>query len=200
VNVKPSTWVGHSGTPVAQEVGARLGWPVYDHELLKKIAEEMGLRVNLLESVDERHQSWLLESLQSLSSSPQVTESRYVRHLVETILSLGIHGQCVIVGRGAAQLLPEPRTLRVRLVARREDRVERIARMHGLTRDQAERKTDEIDRDRFRFVKSHFHKDPTDLLQYDLILNASRWSVAECAGTIIDALRRLEARQPGDVR
>ena len=189
---------GAPGTAVAREVGGLLSWPVYDHELLEKIAQEMGLRVNLLESVDELHQSWLLESLQALSSSPHVTESSYVRHLVETILSLGFHGHCVIVGRGAAQLLPEARTLRVRLMARREDRVERIAQMHGLARDQAERKTDEIDRDRVRFVKNHFHKDPTDLLHYDLILNASRWSVAECADFIVQGCRSLQKRlRPG---
>ena len=45
---------GTQGTAVGHEVGRRLGWPVYDHELLERIAQEMGLRTNLLESVDER--------------------------------------------------------------------------------------------------------------------------------------------------
>ena len=51
---------GAPGTSVAQEVGKRLGWPVYDHQLLERIAQEMGLRVNLLETIDERRQSWIL--------------------------------------------------------------------------------------------------------------------------------------------
>ena len=35
---------GARGTSTAREVGARLGWTVYDHELLERIAQEMKLR------------------------------------------------------------------------------------------------------------------------------------------------------------
>ena len=46
---------GTLATSVAQEVGRRLGWQVYDHELLERIAQEMHVRTALLDSVDERH-------------------------------------------------------------------------------------------------------------------------------------------------
>src|SRR5438270_482270 len=97
---------GCPGSRSAHEAGARLGWLVYDHELLERIAQEMGLRVELLESIDERRQSWLLETVKSFGLQRSVTESSYVYHLAETVLSLGTHGHCVIVGRGAAQILP----------------------------------------------------------------------------------------------
>ena len=64
-----SRQAGSPGTSVGREVGNRLGWPVYDDELLKIIAEEMGLRVSLLKSVDERKQHWLLESMQAMEPS-----------------------------------------------------------------------------------------------------------------------------------
>src|SRR5262249_35408109 len=83
---------GCPGPSVGREVGTRLGWPVYDHELLERIAQEMGLRVSLLESVDERRRSWLLESVEALSTAPNVSEAAYVRRLAETLLSLGAHG------------------------------------------------------------------------------------------------------------
>src|SRR6516165_1938589 len=50
---------GTQGTAVAREVGRLLGWNVYDHELLERIAQDMGLRSSLLETVDERQQGWL---------------------------------------------------------------------------------------------------------------------------------------------
>src|SRR5439155_13551970 len=59
---------GTPGTSVAREVGAGLGWQVYDHELLERIAAENGLRLNLLESVDERHKSWLTECVEALGA------------------------------------------------------------------------------------------------------------------------------------
>jgi hypothetical protein len=58
-----SRQAGTQGTLVAHEVGNLLGWHVYDHELLELIAQQMGLRTALLESIDERQQSWLRESI-----------------------------------------------------------------------------------------------------------------------------------------
>jgi len=191
---------GCPGTSVAREVGARLGWPVYDHELLQIIAEEMGLRVNLLESIDERRQSWILENLATFGEAKFVSESSYVRHLVQTILSLGSHGQCIIVGRGAAQLLPPEPTLRVRLIGRRQDRVTALAARLGIPPTDAQRKVDEIDRERVRFVTDHFQKDPRDVLQYDLLLNTSRWSVSDCADLIVHALHDLQTGLAGKGR
>src|SRR5262245_50371777 len=53
---------GTEASAVAQEVGRLLGWQVYDRQLLEKIAQDMGLRANLLESVDERRHGWLAEA------------------------------------------------------------------------------------------------------------------------------------------
>ncbi len=183
---------GAPGTSVAHEVGARLGWPVYDHELLEQIAKEMGLRVNLLESIDERRQNWMLEALEAFAEAPYVSENSYVRHLIQTVLSLGAHGQCIIVGRGAAQILPAATTLRVRLIGALPDRIASYAQRFGLAPQDAARKVEEINRDRTAFIKDHFQKDPADPLQYDLILNISRWSVSECADLIVRAVHQFQ--------
>jgi cytidylate kinase len=185
---------GAGGTSVARAVAARLGWPVYDHELLERIAQEKGLRVRLLESIDERRQSWLVESMEGFSEMPSVSENAYVRHLVETVLSLGMHGHCIIVGRGSAQVLPPATTLRVRLVALRRDRIARTAQRLSLSEHAATRQVDEEDRERIRFLKEHFRSDPTDPGRYDVVLNTSTWSYEECADLIVQALHRLEKR------
>jgi cytidylate kinase len=183
---------GAPGTSVAQAVAARLHWPVYDHELLERIAEEMGLRVDLLKSVDERRQSWVLEVMEAFAGGKHVSESSYVRHLVHTLLALAAHGECVIVGRGAAQVLPRGSALKVRLVADLADRVKAISARFGLPAAEAGRKVEEIDRERTAFIRAHFQKDPAEPHQYDLILNTSRWSVADCAGLIVRALQILQ--------
>jgi cytidylate kinase len=187
---------GTFGTTLARELGRRLDWPVYDHELLERIAQETGLRVSLLESVDERPQGWLQEAFRGFTEVPQVSENAYVRHLVETVLSLGKHGHCVIVGRGAAQILPAETTLRVRLIAPRKDRVATAARRLGLSQAEAARWVEDTDRERVRFVRDHFLKDPTDPAQYDLVLGTARWTDEDCAELIAQAMRRLEARAP----
>ena len=187
---------GARGTSTAREVGARLGWAVYDHELLERIAQEMKLRTSLLESVDEKRVSWLQECVEALASVPSVSGSAYVRHLTETLLSLAAHGECVIVGRGAAQVLPAETTLRVRLVAPMEWRLRAMSQKLGVSREEAACQVERIDRERVDFVRDHFHKEATDPRQYDLVLNSSRFTVGECADLIVEALHRLQAHTP----
>lgn len=185
---------GANGPAIARAVGESLNWPVYDKELVQKIADEMGLHANLLQSVDEKQIGWLKECLRSFTSEPNVNEMAFVRQLLETLLSLAAHGECVIIGRGAAVVLPAETTLKVRLVAPVRERVESIWQRLGISRAEAENWVRKTDCERQRFVVDHFHKDPSDPQYYDLVLNTSRFTVAECTEFIVEALRRLQAR------
>jgi cytidylate kinase len=180
---------GAGGTLVARELGALLNWPVYDHELLEFIATELGVQTRILEGVDERGKNWLAECLESLSSSTGVSQSAYVHRLVGTVLSLAAHGACIIVGRGAAHFLRGDSTLRVRLIGPRQERIAAKRRRLGITEEEAARQVDATDRERTCFVKDHFHKDPADPGNYDLILNSTKFSIRQCAELIIKALR-----------
>ena len=186
---------GTPATAVAQEVGRLLGWQVYDRELLEKIAQDMGLRSNLLESVDERRQNWLAEALQGLMSVSFASQSGFVHHLVKTVLALGTHGECVIVGRGAAFILPPATTLRVNLVGSVQERVAAWGQTLGISEQKAAEQVRTLDRARADFLQSHFLKTPTDPCNFDLVLNAPRLSVVQLAELIAEALRRLVARQ-----
>jgi cytidylate kinase len=128
-----------------------------------------------------------------VQDSPWASESAFVHHLVETVLALGVHGECVIVGRGASFILPPETTLRVRLIAPVRNRVAVLSRKLGLSEKEAAHKVRTIDRQRNDFVHDHFQKNPTDPHHFDLILDASRMSVADLATLIIEALTRLKA-------
>jgi cytidylate kinase len=188
-----SRTTGALGTSVARVVGSRLGWKVYDHELLEQIARDMNVRVGLLEGVAEKHVSWIREMMEAFSAGPQVNEQTYLKHLVGTVLSLGARGRCVLVGRGAAHFLPAARTLRVRLTAPLDFRVAVISRERGLSREQARRFIEKSDRERARFLREHFLADPEDSARYDLILNAARFGAVGCAELIVEGLHHLEA-------
>lgn len=189
-----SRQTGARGNTIAREAGQQLGWLVYDHELLERIAQEMKVRVSLLESVDERRVNWLEEQVEAFAHVPYVSENAYCRHLVQTVLSLGLHGECIILGRGANFILPARTTLRVRLVAGLEDRIGVMAQEFGISSHEAARLVRETDRQRAAFIREHFHQDVADPLHYDLVLNTSRLTVAECARLVVSALRKDERR------
>ena len=197
-SVAISRQTGARGNTIAREVGQQLGWLVYDHELLERIAQEMKVRVSLLESIDERRVNWLEEQVEAFSHVPYVSENAYCRHLVQTVLSLGLHGECIILGRGANFILPARTTLRVRLVAGLEDRIGVMAQEFGISSHEAARLVRETDRQRAAFIREHFHQDVADPLHYDLVLNTSRLTVAECAHLIVSALRKEDRRAAAD--
>jgi cytidylate kinase len=189
-----SRQAGTQGTAVARELGSRLGWPIYDRELLEQIAHDMKLHTSLLESVDERRVPWMEGVFENLMGVPYVSDSAYARHLIKTILALGAHGECVIVGRGASFILPAATTLRVLLVAPLSDRIATKSRALGIGRQEAEHRVETVDRERRQFIRGVFAKnlDLTDNVLYDLVLNVSRFSVAACAQVIIEALRQQQ--------
>lgn len=189
-SVAISREAGTRGPIVARLVGERLGWQVYDHELLEIVARELHVAPKLLEDLDERHISWLQECVEAFGAVPGVREGKYVRHLIEAMLSLGARGQCVIVGRGAPFVLPPASTLRVRLVAPFEDRVAAIAHDQHLPQHEAASAVQRTDRERAQYVRLHFLRDPADPQHYDLILNTSQFTMDECADLIADAARR----------
>jgi cytidylate kinase len=185
---------GANGSAVGRLLGERLGWPVYDYELVEHIAGEMGLRSKLLESLDEKRMSWLEECVRSFSSGHSVTESAYVHHLVQTLLTLALHGECIIVGRGANVVSPPETTLRVRLVAPLRERIATVQKRRSLSFEEAQRWVEKTDRDRAHFIKDHFHKEVADPHFHDLVLNTSRFSIEACAEIIIDTLHRMQAQ------
>jgi cytidylate kinase len=189
-----------AGTPareVAQAVADRLGWTVHDREVAARIAEQLHVPTAAIEAIDERRHSWLLECIEAFGSRSAVSESRYFRCLISVLRSLGEEGRCAIVGHGAAFVLPSRSTLRVRLVGDRAHRIAAFARAFHLDRGTAARQVDEVNRERNRFIREHFHVDPCDADHYDLVLNTSQWSPADCADFIVEALHhKANGHQP----
>lgn len=194
LSIALSREAGAQGLTLAYELGKRLNWPVYDRELVEQIAADVGIQGRLVDAVDERSRSWLSEIFESLCGVPHVADNVYAHRLVSTILALGSHGECVIVGRGATAILPSISTLRVRLVAPLEHRVAVLQKRLGIDQRAARAKVHEQDKQRSEFVRNNFHCDPEDPANYDLLLNSDTFSLDECAELIIEALQCRQRR------
>ena len=185
--------VGAMGNGVATEVGRRLDWPVYDRNILDKIAARLRRPPSHVQDIDERQGSWLGECFSSLLDHDHfVSSGAYFEHLLAVLRGLGSAGRCVIVGRGANFILPAETTLRIRMVAQTEDRARVAARRLGLSAQEAASYVETAERQRLAFLKAHFEEDPTDPHHYDLVLNMSRLSVDDAADLVIETLYRLD--------
>jgi cytidylate kinase len=198
ITIALSREAGAGGEEVAAELGRRLNWPVYDHELLAELSRRLQVGVHYLQGVDERPGSRLMELVTAFAGGGGLTEERYFRNLMKLILALGGRGECLIVGRGAMIALPTETTLRVRVTAEREQRVAAVAGELRIGLAEAGEYVDRTDGERSRFIRSHFHRDLTDVLLYDLVLNSTRFRIGECADLVLEALLRLRGRAVGN--
>jgi len=194
ITVAITRQAGSRGADIAREVGQLLGWPVYDHELLDRIAEEKGLSARMLKDLDERPVGWLEQSIQSFISPHGPLHGRYLTGLLRVLATLSKKGHCVVVGRGAAHVLPGETTLAVRVVAPRSWRVAQVQQSLHCSEAEAERWVDDHDRERLSFVKRHFHADADDPTLYDLVLNSKRLNPRDGAAMIVQAAHVLESQ------
>ncbi len=180
---------GARGSTIARLVGQRLSWPVYDLELLEYIAHEMHLRAGVLESLDEKAFNWTNEWLANLLGAHWANQDSYIVHLTRVILAIGMHGDAIIVGRGAGCILPRERSLNVRVIARDADRIAFLSQIVRLTPGEAEKYMRDTDAQRRKFVKDYFHRDASDPHEYDLTIDSSRLGEEAGAEIVAVALR-----------
>lgn len=171
---------------VCRLLGERLGWPVFDRELLQTMAGDDDLRQRVYRSMDERQLSWVEEVARSVLQ-PEFRKNDYFHRLTETVLSLAAQGSAVFVGRGADLILPRDAGLRVRLVAPVPERVAVLVEREGLSGEAAAREILSRDDEQTRFVRGHFRADVGDPARYDLVLNVARFAPEQLAELIVRA-------------
>ena len=178
---------GAGGASIAKKLAERLEWPLYDRELLQHIADQTGVQEALLKDLDEQRPSWFSEILKSLGTEKNIAAAGYAALLHKNLAALYVRGNCIILGRGAAQVLPGDRTIRVRLIAPFEFRVHRMTTLLPSGEDVVKH-VKQVDKDRRSFVKEYFNKDPDNFHDYDLTINTSRFDLENCCELIEQAM------------
>lgn len=180
---------GAGGHEVANLIAQRLGWQVFDRQIVDAIAKRTQMRQQLIESLDERTRGGLEEFLRHVLTR-EIGTTDYLIHLRQVLLTLGQQGDIVIVGRGAEYILPHQFALRTRMVAPFDVRVERIAKAEGLVPDAAHAVVGKVDQERTDFIRSHFQQDAQDPLNYDLVVNTGALSVEGTAEIVMTSLKQ----------
>lgn len=190
---------GCGALDLAQELSLRLGWSLFDRELLDEIAKEAHLRLSVVETFDERTRSWLAEYIEGLTFMESFSEHDFFRHLVHVVTTVARHGKAVLVGRGSCFILPPADGIRVRLIAPFEKRAEWVAPKHHLTRQEAEQLVREKDAERVTFIQRHFHRPIDDPSGYDRLFNTAECSHEAILHGILELLRtKLGVHVPVD--
>jgi cytidylate kinase len=184
---------GSRGSSIAKSAAKKLDWESYDQGLLEYIAQQPALREPLGENLPAASKRWAEERLQALLREQNLSKHPAVVGLARTVLGLGARGEVVLIGRGAGYILPSASTLHVRIVAPVADRVAYMSQWLRLTREAATEQVRARDARRAEFLDTHFHRRPSDIYAFDLVLNSSLLGEELCASLIVQAARGKEA-------
>src|SRR5262245_51761222 len=185
---------GARGGTIARRVGRKLGWQVYDQELLEFMAQEALVRQGVLDAPPATPADWVEARLQQLIRERGITGHPSIVNLARVVLALGTQGQVVMIGRGAGCVLPRETTLNVRIIAPLHERIAYMGQWLRLTVEEATERVRLRDERRREFVANNFHRDPNEVHQYDLILNSSLLGEDVCAELIAQAARARAAQ------
>jgi cytidylate kinase len=189
---------GARGGTIARLAGGKLGWQVYPQDLLEYVAQDASARQEVLDDLPAGAEAWAEQQLTGLLQAESVSSNPSVIDLARVVLYLGAKGEAIVVGRGAGCVLPASAMLHVRLVAPLENRIAYMAQWLRLTEEEAADHVRRLDQRRSEFVRTHFHRDPADVHQYDLVLSSSLLGEERCADLIVQAaLAKAEALQSG---
>jgi cytidylate kinase len=180
---------GAEGAAVAQLVGERLGWEVYDTNLLDQVAQRNQESRLMLDLVDETESNWVYDVLGTWMDRQIIPHEKYVAQVSRMIQVLARKGKAVFVGRGAQFLLPRSKVLAVRIVAPEAFRAERVRQRRNVALAEALAWIRRTDRGRRDFIQRFFRQDIRDPHLYDLVLNAERLGLAGAADQIVRAVR-----------
>ena len=181
---------GAGGGDFAKRLGEALDWPVLNGEIVDLIADTFELDGAMLHLLDEAKANWVRDVLGELMPHQIVNLDTYVHHLGKVMRLVGLHGNVVLVGRGAHLFLPRDRGLALRLVASREERALRVSEQDGVSVADARKHIDDVDQRRAHFVEHYFGRAIDDPTLYDLVLNRSSLSDSELVETVVTLCNR----------
>ncbi len=163
-------------------------WVAYDREVLDRVATEMNLSREIIESLDGLRRNEMTELFNNILSR-KVDEVLVFRKMAEVIRSLATHGHSVLVGRGCYMVTQDLKTgLHIRLVAPRNWRIHKVAVDRGITQREAEVLVGEGEKQREHFLRTFFTHDLQHPFHHDLVIEASAFNLAQAAEIVFTAL------------
>ena len=185
---------GSGGGFVGQAIGKKLGIPVYDNELISKVAEESGYSKSLFAGEEKRS----LFSVSSFFASGRLSylDSGYVNDNVmfniqsEVIRSIAQKGDAVIIGRCADYILRDLKCLDVFVCAPLDYRIKRLMETEGIDAEQAESLIRRKDRTRETYYNYYTFGSWGQAANYDLCVDSSILGIEGTADYIIDFGRK----------
>ncbi|MCC5940588.1 MAG: cytidylate kinase-like family protein [Balneolaceae bacterium] len=169
---------GALGAALAAHMSEKIGFKMWDKDILQAISDKLGSDRKFLEALDESRRETIEDVVVGFMKKTS-TNSGYIRTLNQVVRTVEAHGNSIIVGRGSNYICTNPKAFHVRLVSPLKTRTEHIAAKQGMSKADAQSMINKTDDERAEFVQYYFKKDVTNASDYDLVLNSGVYSLEQ---------------------
>lgn len=184
---------GAKGAVFASHLAKKIGFKVWDKDLLHAITKEVGIGVRMVESVDERRQQKVEDTVSGFFHNIP-TNVRYLRSLIKVVNTIEEFGNSIIVGRGANYICNHPKALHVRIVSPLKYRVEAFSNRENISLTEAKKLIVKKDRERDEFIYQNFHRDMRESSDYDIIINSKSFTIEEMSSIVLNAYEKKSGK------
>ena len=185
---------GSGGVLVANELGARLGIPVYDNELITKAAQDSGFSAEFFMQSDEKKSLFSFSALFAGNAENSMSEGGLFKMQCETIRRIAEQGPAIIVGRCADYVLREHDNLvSIFLTSPLEARAERVMHREELSYDEAIAKIEAKDKTREEYYNYYTFGNWGVASTYDLCLDSSILGIKGTSDIIMEFIKKAGA-------
>ena len=200
--------LGSGGRTVGRKLAEKLGIRYSDKELIHSLMRKFNLTASGIEKLKGEKKNWLAEVIHLVAPVPKMgmfvdrdpmhvqefrpdlTPDDVFRAESQILRDIAGQGPCVIAGRSGFFVLEDgPNKVDVFITAPRERRIARVMRKQELSREEAERVIDKVDRTRDNYVRRYTGKSRYDARNYDLVINMDGISEDEAVEVILAYIR-----------
>lgn len=185
---------GSGGKLIAKGIAECIGFDLFHQEVIHEMAQSANVSKRMMESLDEKGLSMLEDWVSASIHDHHLWPDAYLQHLLKVIGTIGKHGKAVLVGRGANYVLAPESTFRLRVIAPREFRAQKVAEAFDMTLKDATRRILKTESDRRAFIRKYFHKDIEDPTYYDLTINTGNIQLDEAIESVCHIINRKQGR------
>lgn len=180
------------GKRIGTAIGAKLGIPVYDDELIEKAAEESGFSRELFQARDEKRRRWSVANIFGSTTryagtlTQGLNDGELFKIQSDVIRKIASEGNAIFIGRASDYVLRDMECLDVFVCRPMETRRSEVANYDGISEEEAEIIIDKKDKERAEyynfFTFGHWGK----AAGYDLCIDSSILGIEGTADFIID--------------
>lgn len=179
---------GSGGRQVGELVARLMGIPFYDREILARAAAQSGIHTDYFADVDQRGTGSFTYAGAVEAPFPMSMQDTAYLAQRNAILELAAKGPCVIVGRGACEVLKgRLPLLRVFIYADLQIRCQRVQDVYHEGKGNTLKQIREVDKKRRAYYS--FYEENTELWaeHFDLCIDSGTFGLDKAASIILSA-------------